>query len=331
MQFFHGSSAEPFERFDLSHALEGDGKVKFGWGVYVTQKYSTAAHYAFNKHRPENRDFYVYTVEIPDRTKDNCLSLLKGVPVTPSIVERVERKLGEPVPAEAREEGIPFRKWLANRLSGNVGPVKKMTDKATVAGEKAASEFLSTIGVELIEWPYNWQKPEAEKVAAFCKVVDEWGVFGNFAPTPVVVDGVTFDCTEKLFQVMKFADTDSRRTIYSQKGQPIKMKAKHQEKVGTVRQDWGYIFIDAMRFCLVQKYAQSEAFRKELERSKGLFIVEQEANPRRPAGAWSAKLSEDGTVWRGPNIMGRLLMELRDKGTLPYSLPEEVMRFKDLC
>ena len=82
MLFYHGSSAEPFERFSLDHALEGDGKVKFGWGVYVTEKYSTAAHYAFSKKRPDNRDFYVYTVEIPDRTDDNCLSLLKGVPVS---------------------------------------------------------------------------------------------------------------------------------------------------------------------------------------------------------------------------------------------------------
>ena len=152
-----------FDTYDLSHALEGDGKVKFGWGVYVTEKYNTAAHYAFNKKRPENKDFYVYTVQIPDRTDDNCLSLLKGVPVTASIVERVEKKLGEQVPDEAKVEGIPFRKWLANRLSDNVGPVKKMIDKATVAGEKAAAEFLGGIGVALIEWPYNWQKPDAEK------------------------------------------------------------------------------------------------------------------------------------------------------------------------
>ena len=163
MQFYHGSSAEPFDRFSLSHALEGDGKVKFGWGVYVTEKYSTAAHYAFNKHRPENQDFYVYTVEIPDRTPDNCLSLLKGVPVTESIVKRVEAKLGETVPEEAKVEGIPFRKYLANKLTGEEKPVKKMIDKATVEGEKAASEFLSSLGVDLIEWPYNWQKPEAEK------------------------------------------------------------------------------------------------------------------------------------------------------------------------
>ena len=130
---------------------------------------------------------------------------------------------------------------------------------------------------------------------------------------------------------MKFADTESRRIIYAQKGQPIKMKAKHQEKVGVVRDDWGSIFIDAMKFCLVRKYEQSAAFRNELERSKGLFIVEQEANPRRPAGAWSAKLSEDGRTWTGPNIMGRLLMELRDTLTLSYTLPEDVMHFSDLA
>ena len=167
---YHGSSAEPFDRFSLDHALEGDGKVKFGWGVYVTEKYTTAAHYAFNKHRSENKDFYVYTVEIPDRTPDNCLSLLKGVPVAGSIVARVEAGLGEAVPAEAKVEGIPFRKYLANRLTGAALPVKKMTGKATVAGEKAASEFLSSLGVALIEWPYNWQKPDAEKNMA---VLDE--------------------------------------------------------------------------------------------------------------------------------------------------------------
>ena len=179
------------------------------------------------------------------------------------------------------------------------------------------------------EW-YGIHEYPADKTAAFCKVAEEWGVLGNFAPTPIVVGGVPFDCTEKLFQVMKFTDLESRKIIYAQNGQPIKMKAKHQEKVGLVREAWGRIFIDAMKFCLMQKYTQSETFRKELERSKGLFIVEQQANLRRPAGAYSAKLSEDGTIWAGPNIMGRLLMELRDKGKLEYNLPADVMDFSDL-
>ena len=179
------------------------------------------------------------------------------------------------------------------------------------------------------EW-YGIQEYPANKTAAFCKVAEEWGVLGNFAPTPIIVDGIPFDCTEKLFQVMKFVDEESRKIIYAQKGQPIKMMARHQEKVGSVREDWGRIFIDVMKFCLMQKYSQSEAFRKELERSKGMFIVEQQPNPKRPAGAYSAKLSEDGSTWVGPNIMGHLLMELRDKGALEYNLPEDVMFFSDL-
>ena len=179
------------------------------------------------------------------------------------------------------------------------------------------------------EW-YGIQTYPADKTAAFCKVAEEWGILGNFAPTPLVIDGVPFDCTEKLFQVMKFADTDSRRIIYAQKGQPIKMKARHQEKVGVVREDWGRIFIDAMKFCLMEKYQQSEAFRKELELSRGLFIVEQQANPRRPAGAYSAKLSADGKTWSGPNIMGRLLMGLRDNGVLFYHIPDDITVFSDL-
>ena len=179
------------------------------------------------------------------------------------------------------------------------------------------------------EW-YGIQMYPADKTVAFCKVTEEWGVLGNFAATPLVVGGVPFDCTEKLFQVMKFADTESRKIVYSVKGQTIKMKAKHQEKVGVIREDWGRSFIDVMKFCLVQKYQQSETFRTELERSKGFYIVEQQVNPKRPAGAYSAKLSDDSKTWAGPNIMGRLLMELRDKGTLEYNLPDDAINFSDL-
>ena len=180
------------------------------------------------------------------------------------------------------------------------------------------------------QW-YGFQEYPADKTAFFCKIDEEWGILGNFARVPLVVDGVPFDSTEKLFQVMKFSDSESRKIVYSLAGQKLKMLAKHREKVGVVREDWGRIFIDAMKFCLMQKYQQCEAFRTELERSKGLFIVEKQANPRRRADAYNAKLSPDGKTWAGPNLMGRLLMELRDNGKLEYSLPEDAMRFRDLA
>jgi ribA/ribD-fused uncharacterized protein len=179
---------------------------------------------------------------------------------------------------------------------------------------------------------YSIERYPADKTAAFCKVDAPWGIFSNFGRTPLVVDGVSFDCSEKLFQVMKFADMASRKSVFKAKGQTMKMKAKHQEKVGTVRPDWGEIIVDAMKFCLMQKYTQCEAFRTELERSRGLFIVEDQTTfPKKNPDTWGVKQSGDGKEYIGPNLMGRLLMELRDNGKLDYVLPPEVTSFQDLA
>ena len=179
---------------------------------------------------------------------------------------------------------------------------------------------------------YSIERYPKDKTVAFCSVDQPWGLFSNFGRTPLVVDGVPFDCTEKLFQIMKFTDDVSRKAIYSVKGQTIKMKAKHFEKAGTVRPDWGEIIVDAMKFCLMEKFRQSEAFREELERSRGLYIVEDQTTfPKKSPDTWGVKLSADGSEFVGPNLMGRLLMELRDNGKLDYSLPEDVLLFQDLA
>ncbi len=177
---------------------------------------------------------------------------------------------------------------------------------------------------------YSIERYPAYKCAPFCKVDGPWGVFSNFGRTPITVGGITFDCSEKLFQMMKFADAASQQAIYAAKGQTMKMKAKHCEKVGIVREDWGRIIVDAMKYCLVQKYAQSEEFRAELEHSRGLFIVEDQSSfPKKNPDTWGVKLTGDGTEYVGPNLMGRLLMELRDaNGSLAYSLPSDATCFQ---
>ena len=87
--------------------------------------------------------------------------------------------------------------------------------------------------------------------------------------------------------------------------------------------------VDAMKYCLQTKYEQCEAFRNELERSKGLFIVEDETKrnerKKKDADSWGVNLVGDNYV--GPNLLGRLLMELRDTGRLEYSLPADAMKF----
>ena len=94
MIFYHGSSVL-FPKFDLSHALEGDGKVKFGYGVYLTSSFKSAAHYSETKSRPAT-SHYVYTVEVPDLTDDNHIDFKK--PVHSKIIKRTEQELGYTIP-----------------------------------------------------------------------------------------------------------------------------------------------------------------------------------------------------------------------------------------
>ena len=96
MEIFYHGSHNLFDSFDLSHALEGDGKVKFGYGVYVTSRYSSAAHYSGSN--PQSNDHYVYTVEVPDKTEGNCIAFKQPVPS--AIAESAQNRLGELIPAK---------------------------------------------------------------------------------------------------------------------------------------------------------------------------------------------------------------------------------------
>lgn len=170
----------------------------------------------------------------------------------------------------------------------------------------------------------------AEQCAVFCSTHEEWGIFSNMAASPIVVGGIEFKSSEHLFQMMKFNDPEVVKLVWNgitannKKSGNIKMTAKSYEPARR-RKDWGQMIVDAMKFCMVQKYEQCAEFRNELERSRGLYIVEKQANPNKKADAWSAKLC--GNEWVGPNLTGRLLMELRDNGTLAYTLPADALAF----
>jgi predicted NAD-dependent protein-ADP-ribosyltransferase YbiA (DUF1768 family) len=81
-----------------------------------------------------------------------------------------------------------------------------------------------------------------------------------------------------------------------------------------------------MKFCLTQKYEQSEEFRNELERSKDKFIVEDQTGfTKKNPDAWGVK--QQGDDYIGPNLLGRLLMELRENGKLVFQLPDDAFTF----
>ena len=170
---------------------------------------------------------------------------------------------------------------------------------------------------------YSIETYPVASCVAIRKVKDEWGILGNFAKTDIVVEGVTFRSSEQLFQVMKFTEREAVEAVY--RSHSPKMTAKHWEKTHR-RADWGSMIVDAMKFCLQQKYEQNEVFRHELLRSAPHFIVEDQTSfPKKTPDTWGVK-QHDG-CYIGPNLLGRLLMELRDKGNLEYTLPSDAFMF----
>lgn len=167
--YYHGSNAL-FKAFSLDYAGVGTG-VKFGYGIYLTSRYETAAHYARPRKAAQATIYYVYTVAIPSITEANCLSLNPSVHVSQHLVDMASERLGEDVPSEASVNAKFLRKYIGNLLlwkSGNATAnakrptVRQMIGKADFAAEKAASEFLNSIGIEYYEWPVDWKHPDGE-------------------------------------------------------------------------------------------------------------------------------------------------------------------------
>lgn len=159
-KFYHGT-CRLFKEFSLSFLGTGEGKSKFGQGIYVTSSYATAALYAAKAAKANGCDkIYVYTVEVPDIVADNHVFSCK--PVNDAVVAKAEKTIGETLPEEVKTAGKLFRKYIGNLLAGQLGTVKQMMGKADAAAENAASKFLDEIGIDYLVWPQSQTKPDGE-------------------------------------------------------------------------------------------------------------------------------------------------------------------------
>ena len=158
--FFHGS-CHLFDKFSSAFLGAGEGKSKFGHGIYITSSYKTAALYAAKAAKANSKDSrYVYTVEVPLLTDDNHIFSCK--PVNSDVVQRVEKEIGAAIPDEAKSAGKLFRKYLGNLLAGQHSTIKKMMSKADATAESAVSEFLNKIGIVYLAWPQSQTNPDGD-------------------------------------------------------------------------------------------------------------------------------------------------------------------------
>ena len=157
---YHGS-CHLFDKFSLSFLGSGEGKSKFGHGIYITSSYKTAALYASKAAKANGKECcYVYTIEVPMLNNDNHIFSCKAI--NASVVDRIEKVIGEAIPDEVKSAGKYFRKYIGNLLIGQRATVKQMMAKADATAENAVSQFLNSVGVIYLAWPQSQAKPDGE-------------------------------------------------------------------------------------------------------------------------------------------------------------------------
>ena len=157
---YHGT-CYLFDKFSLSFLGSGEGNSKFGHGIYITSSYKTAALYASKAAKANGKECcYVYTIEVPMLNNDNHIFSCKAI--NASVVDRIEKVIGEAIPDEVKRAGKYFRKYLGNLLIGQRATVKQMMAKADATAENAVSQFLNSVGVIYLAWPQSQAKPDGE-------------------------------------------------------------------------------------------------------------------------------------------------------------------------
>lgn len=144
----------------------------------------------------------------------------------------------------------------------------------------------------------------------FHKTKEEFGGLSNMASGfPLRINGVRVLTSEALYQACRFPHLiEVQREIVGQHS-PMTAKMKSKPHRAQSRPDWDQLRAKIMRWCLRVKLAQNyEKFGRLLLATLDRPIVEQSSRD----DYWGARVAGQETLI-GENVLGRLLMELRER------------------
>lgn len=144
----------------------------------------------------------------------------------------------------------------------------------------------------------------------FRKTAERFGGLSNMAGGYLLnVNGVRILTSEALYQACRFPHLpDVQRQIIAERS-PMTAKMRSKPYRDNSRSDWDIVRTKIMRWCLQVKLVQNwDKFGKLLLETGDLPIVEDS----RKDDFWGAK-PEDEEILVGANVLGRLLMQLREQ------------------
>lgn len=156
----------------------------------------------------------------------------------------------------------------------------------------------------------NFRSYIIDNCAFFNKTKEKFGELSNMCSGfSINVNGYTIRTSEALYQMCRYPDhPEIQEKIISQKS-PMAAKMVGKPYRDLTRKDWDNVRVNIMRWCLKVKLSQNfDKFKQVLLDTKDLPIVEMS----RKDSFWGAKLNKNNGRLEGYNILGRLLMELRE-------------------
>jgi N-glycosidase YbiA len=137
----------------------------------------------------------------------------------------------------------------------------------------------------------------------FYSVSQPFGEFSNFARYSIFVDGKRWPTSEHYFQACKFEDDAYREEIRSEPSPKEAANLGRSRKV-KLRSNWESMKDNVMRKAIHAKFTQHEELRTLLLSTGEAPLIEHTAND----SYWG-----DGGDGSGKNLLGRLLVELREQ------------------
>lgn len=160
--------------------------------------------------------------------------------------------------------------------------------------------------------------PKDNRILFFSRDRDDFRFLSNFFPSPVILDGVTWQTVEHYYQAQKSEDPGyqervrgarhpgkAKRLGDSRLGNPkISKQSLFRKNPALLRENWDQIKLSVMRRAVSVKFKQHQDLRKMLIATRNAVLLEDSASDF----FWG--IGANGT---GENYLGRLLMEVRSK------------------
>ena len=129
-----------------------------------------------------------------------------------------------------------------------------------------------------------------------------YGCFSNFSPHGFTLDGKQWQTAEHYFQAMKFVGTP-QEDVVRQAPDPMTAKNRGGDRNQPLRPDWEVVKDDLMRRAVRAKFEQHPDIHAVLLGTGDETLIENAPNDY----YWGC-----GAEGTGKNMLGRVLMEVRD-------------------